>query len=53
MEHVGIVVDHLAATTAFFVEVGLELLGEGTVEGGWLPCRALPGPAGAGHSYTP
>ena len=29
MEHVGIVVDDLAAATAFFVELGLKLLGEG------------------------
>ena len=35
MEHVGIVVDDLAAATAFFVELGLKLLGEGPVEGGW------------------
>ena len=36
MEHVGIVVDDLAAATAFFVELGLNLLGEGHVEGGWV-----------------
>ena len=36
MEHVGIVVDDLAAATAFFVELGLKLLGEGPVEGGWV-----------------
>jgi catechol 2,3-dioxygenase-like lactoylglutathione lyase family enzyme len=36
MEHVGIVVDDLAAATAFFVELGLELQGEATVEGGWV-----------------
>src|SRR5262249_29097918 len=36
MEHVGIVVDDLAAATAFFVELGLELEGEGPVEGGWV-----------------
>ena len=36
MEHVGIVVDDLAAATAFFVELGLELQGEGQVEGGWV-----------------
>jgi len=36
MEHVGIVVDDLAAATAFFVELGLELQGEGLVEGGWV-----------------
>jgi catechol 2,3-dioxygenase-like lactoylglutathione lyase family enzyme len=28
MEHVGIVVNDLAAATAFFVELGLELQGE-------------------------
>ena len=33
MEHVGIVVDDLAAATAFFVELGLKLQGEGPVEG--------------------
>ncbi len=36
MEHVGIVVDDLAAATAFFVELGLKLHGEGRVEGGWV-----------------
>jgi catechol 2,3-dioxygenase-like lactoylglutathione lyase family enzyme len=36
MDHVGIVVDDLAAATAFFVELGLELRGEGQVEGGWV-----------------
>jgi catechol 2,3-dioxygenase-like lactoylglutathione lyase family enzyme len=36
MEHVGIVVDDLAAAMAFFVELGLELQGEGEVEGGWV-----------------
>jgi catechol 2,3-dioxygenase-like lactoylglutathione lyase family enzyme len=34
MDHVGIVVDDLAAATAFFVELGLELRGEAVVEGG-------------------
>jgi catechol 2,3-dioxygenase-like lactoylglutathione lyase family enzyme len=36
MEHVGIVVDDLAGATAFFVELGLKLQGEGPVEGGWV-----------------
>jgi catechol 2,3-dioxygenase-like lactoylglutathione lyase family enzyme len=36
MEHVGIVVDDLDAATAFFVELGLELQGEGSVEGDWV-----------------
>jgi catechol 2,3-dioxygenase-like lactoylglutathione lyase family enzyme len=36
MDHVGIVVDDLEAATAFFVELGLELQGEGTVEGDWV-----------------
>jgi catechol 2,3-dioxygenase-like lactoylglutathione lyase family enzyme len=36
MEHVGIVVDDLAAATEFFLELGLVLQGEGTVEGRWV-----------------
>ena len=36
MEHVGIVVDDLEGATAFFVELGLKLQGEGQVEGGWV-----------------
>ena len=36
MEHVGIVVDDLAVATAFFVELGLKLQGEGPVEGSWV-----------------
>jgi catechol 2,3-dioxygenase-like lactoylglutathione lyase family enzyme len=36
MEHVGIVAGDLAAATAFFVELGLKLQGEGPVEGGWV-----------------
>jgi catechol 2,3-dioxygenase-like lactoylglutathione lyase family enzyme len=36
MDHVGVVVDDLAAATAFFVELGLELQGEASVEGGWV-----------------
>ena len=36
MDHVGIVVDELAAAMAFFVELGLELDGETRVEGRWI-----------------
>ena len=36
MDHVGIVVDDLAAAVAFFVELGLELQGEAPVEGDWV-----------------
>jgi catechol 2,3-dioxygenase-like lactoylglutathione lyase family enzyme len=36
MEHVGIVVDDLAAATEFFVGLGLVLQGEGAVEGHWV-----------------
>jgi catechol 2,3-dioxygenase-like lactoylglutathione lyase family enzyme len=36
MDHVGIVVDDLDGATRFFVELGLELVGEGQVEGGWV-----------------
>jgi catechol 2,3-dioxygenase-like lactoylglutathione lyase family enzyme len=36
MDHVGIVVDDLAEAMAFFVELGLELQGEASVEGDWV-----------------
>jgi catechol 2,3-dioxygenase-like lactoylglutathione lyase family enzyme len=36
MDHVGIVVDDLAAAIEFFVALGLELQGEGLVEGRWV-----------------
>lgn len=36
MDHVGIVVDDLAAATEFFVALGLELAGEAPVEGRWV-----------------
>ena len=36
MEHVGIVVDDLAAAIEFFVELGLEPRGKGQVEGRWV-----------------
>jgi catechol 2,3-dioxygenase-like lactoylglutathione lyase family enzyme len=36
MDHVGIVVEDLADAVAFFVELGLELQGEASVEGGWV-----------------
>lgn len=36
LENVGIVVEDLAAATAFFVELGLEVLGEAPVEGDWV-----------------
>jgi len=36
MDHVGIVVDDLAAATAFFVGLGLKLHGEAPVEGSWV-----------------
>lgn len=34
LEHVGVVVDDLAAATAFFVALGLEVEGEASAEGG-------------------
>jgi catechol 2,3-dioxygenase-like lactoylglutathione lyase family enzyme len=34
LEHIGVVVDDLAAATAFFVALGLEVEGEAFVEGG-------------------
>jgi catechol 2,3-dioxygenase-like lactoylglutathione lyase family enzyme len=36
MDHVGIVVDDLADAVAFFIELGLQLEGEATVEGDWV-----------------
>jgi catechol 2,3-dioxygenase-like lactoylglutathione lyase family enzyme len=33
MDHVGIVVDDLAAATAFFVDLGLSVQGKGSVDG--------------------
>src|SRR3954463_14479205 len=35
MDNVGIVVDDLPAAIAFFSELGLELEGQGTIEGAW------------------
>ena len=36
MDHVGIVVNDLAAAIAFFAELGLEGQGDGPVEGDWV-----------------
>jgi catechol 2,3-dioxygenase-like lactoylglutathione lyase family enzyme len=36
MDHVGVVVDDLAAATAFSVELGMELEGQATAEGRWV-----------------
>ena len=36
MDHAGVVVEDLAAAIAFFVELGLELEGEATVQGEWV-----------------
>ena len=36
MDHVGYVVEDLAAAVAFFVELGLELEGQTVVEGEWV-----------------
>jgi catechol 2,3-dioxygenase-like lactoylglutathione lyase family enzyme len=36
MDHVGIVVDDIEAATAFFLELGFKLQGDGSVEGGWV-----------------
>jgi catechol 2,3-dioxygenase-like lactoylglutathione lyase family enzyme len=35
MDHVGVIVEDLAAATEFFVQLGLEVEGEGSVEGEW------------------
>jgi catechol 2,3-dioxygenase-like lactoylglutathione lyase family enzyme len=44
MEHMGIVVENLAAATELFVELGLELQGEGSVTGSSVD--RIVGPAG-------
>jgi catechol 2,3-dioxygenase-like lactoylglutathione lyase family enzyme len=36
IDHVGIVVNDLPAAKAFFLDFGLEMLGEGKVEGEWV-----------------
>jgi catechol 2,3-dioxygenase-like lactoylglutathione lyase family enzyme len=36
MDHVGVVVDDLEAATAFFTELGMELVGTGPAEGRWI-----------------
>ncbi|SFE64569.1 Catechol 2,3-dioxygenase [Bacillus sp. OV194] len=36
IDHVGIIVEDLAAAKAFFVEIGLKVLGEAEVEGKWV-----------------
>ena len=36
MDHVGVVVDDLVAATEFFVQLGLEAHGGGSVEGEWV-----------------
>ncbi|HEX5324885.1 MAG TPA: VOC family protein [Capsulimonadaceae bacterium] len=36
MDHVGVVVNDLPAAKEFFLDLGLELLGEAELEGAWL-----------------
>ena len=36
IDHVGVIVNDLAAAKAFFLDLGLEVLGEGEVEGEWV-----------------
>ena len=36
IDHVGIIVEDLPAAKAFFVDLGLEVQGEGALEGEWL-----------------
>src|SRR5437773_10299397 len=36
IDHVGIIVNDLPAAKAFFLDVGLEMQGEGKVEGEWV-----------------
>ncbi|MFD7155021.1 VOC family protein [Kribbella sp. NPDC059898] len=44
MDHIGVVVEDLAAAKAFFLELGMELVGETTVSGPWVEgVSGLPG----------
>jgi len=36
IDHVGIIVNDLPAAKAFFLDLGLEIMGEGKVEGEWV-----------------
>jgi catechol 2,3-dioxygenase-like lactoylglutathione lyase family enzyme len=36
LDHIGVVVDDLEAATEFFLDIGLELDGEGSIEGEWV-----------------
>ncbi|NBI07693.1 VOC family protein [Senegalia massiliensis] len=36
IDHVGIIVNDLPAVKAFFLDLGLEMIGEGEVEGEWV-----------------
>jgi catechol 2,3-dioxygenase-like lactoylglutathione lyase family enzyme len=36
IDHVGVIVNDLPAAKAFFLDLGLELQGEGSLEGVWL-----------------
>ena len=36
IDHVGIIVNDLPAAKAFFIDLGLEMMGEGEVEGEWV-----------------
>jgi len=36
IDHVGIIVEDLSAAKAFFLDLGLEVQGEGELEGEWL-----------------
>jgi catechol 2,3-dioxygenase-like lactoylglutathione lyase family enzyme len=36
LDNIGVVVDDLEAAVAFFLELGMELEGEGAVEGSWV-----------------
>ena len=36
IDHVGVIVNDLPAAKAFFLDFGLEVLGEGEVKGKWV-----------------
>jgi catechol 2,3-dioxygenase-like lactoylglutathione lyase family enzyme len=51
MDHVGIVVDDLEAATAFFAELGMELVGKGRPRDvGWTAWSGWTGSGSRSHS---
>ena len=53
IDHVGVIVNDLPAAKAFFLDFGLELQGEGALEGAWLDRVAPQGTVVRRHRPPP